>query len=69
MTADQYRRAYDRLYVASMRANSAPEECDEIERKLAALNARYEAAKAAQPKRVFDLPIAAWAMQDYEREE
>lgn len=44
MTSAAYRKAYDRLYVASMRANDAAE-CAEIERKLAALNERYEKSK------------------------
>ena len=47
MTAAQYRRAWDRLYVASMKAGSA-EECAEIQERLDRLNERYEAAKAAK---------------------
>lgn len=35
----EYRRQYDRLYVASMRAGSR-EESEKIDRKLQALNAR-----------------------------
>jgi lysozyme family protein len=42
----EYRRTYDKLFVASQKANSA-EECDAINAKLQAANARYEAAKAA----------------------
>lgn len=44
--AAKYRRTYDRLYVASMKAGSAAE-CEAIDAKLAKANAEYEAAKAA----------------------
>jgi hypothetical protein len=48
--AAKYRRTYDRLYTASARAGSAAE-CEEIDRKLAAANAAYDAAKAAYAAR------------------
>jgi hypothetical protein len=41
----KYRRTYDRLFVASARANSA-EESDAIDAKLRAANLAYEEAKA-----------------------
>lgn len=44
--AAKYRRTYDRLFVASQRANSA-EECEAIDRKLAEANREYDAAKEA----------------------
>lgn len=43
--AKTYRRIYDRLYVASMKANDAAE-CEKIDATLAAANAAYDKAKA-----------------------
>lgn len=44
--AAEYRRTWDRLYVASQKAGSA-EECDRITAALARANDKYEAAKVA----------------------
>jgi hypothetical protein len=44
-----YRRQYDRLYVASMKADSKAE-CDRIDAALRAANDRYALAKAALDK-------------------
>lgn len=42
--AAKYRRTYDRLYLRAMRANG-PEECNQIDRQLAAATMEYDAAK------------------------
>jgi hypothetical protein len=50
MTAAQYRRAYDRLYVASMRANDQAE-VDRIHAKLMKLNTDYAKTAVRTVKR------------------